>query len=69
MATGFPHGMLLSAAFDAPPGPPDLLQGRLLDHYLEVCEARGEEPDRPYSGNFLLRMGPGLHRAAADGTV
>jgi predicted HicB family RNase H-like nuclease len=38
---------------------------RAVDHYLEVCEARGEEPDRPYSGNFLLRLGPGLHRAAA----
>jgi predicted HicB family RNase H-like nuclease len=38
---------------------------RAVDHYLSVCEARGEEPERPYSGKLNLRLGPDLHRAAA----
>jgi predicted HicB family RNase H-like nuclease len=38
---------------------------RAVDHYLRVCEARGEEPDRPFSGNLHLRLGPELHRAAS----
>lgn len=38
---------------------------RAVDHYLEVCEARGEEPDRPFSGKLNLRLGPALHRKAA----
>jgi predicted HicB family RNase H-like nuclease len=38
---------------------------RAVDHYLKVCEARGEEPERPYSGKLNLRLGPELHRAAA----
>lgn len=35
---------------------------RAVDHYLEVCRARGEEPDRPFSGRFNVRFGPDLHR-------
>lgn len=38
---------------------------RAVDHYLSVCEARGEEPERPFSGKLNLRLGPDLHRAAA----
>ncbi len=38
---------------------------RAIDHYLSVCEARGEEPERPFSGKLNLRLGPDLHRAAA----
>jgi predicted HicB family RNase H-like nuclease len=38
---------------------------RAVDLYLSVCEARGEEPERPYSGKLNLRLGPELHRAAA----
>lgn len=38
---------------------------RAVDHYVRVCEARGEEPDRPFSGKLNLRLGPDLHRAAA----
>lgn len=38
---------------------------RAVDHYLSVCAARGEEPERPYSGKLNLRLGPELHRAAA----
>ena len=36
-----------------------------VDDYLEFCEERGEDPDKPYSGNFMLRMPPELHRRAA----
>jgi predicted HicB family RNase H-like nuclease len=38
---------------------------RAVDHYLKVCEARGEEPARPFSGKLNVRLGSELHRAAA----
>ena len=38
---------------------------RAVDHYLEVCEARREEPERPFSGKLNVRLGSHLHRAAA----
>lgn len=38
---------------------------RAVDHYLSVCEQRGEEPERPFSGKLNLRLGTDLHRAAA----
>jgi predicted HicB family RNase H-like nuclease len=38
---------------------------RAVDHYLEVCENRGEAPERPFSGKLNMRLGPQLHRAAA----
>lgn len=58
-------------------------QGRTLDElraafadtiadYAEWCRERGKEPERPYSGNFTVRVSPELHRriaaaAARDG--
>ena len=36
-----------------------------VDDYLEFCKQRDEEPERPYSGNFRLRVTPALHRALA----
>ena len=33
-----------------------------IDDYLEFCEERGETPDKPFSGKFLLRVDPQLHR-------
>jgi len=30
--------------------------GRAIDHYLEVCKARGEEPERPFSGKLNVRL-------------
>lgn len=33
-----------------------------VDDYLEFCEERGEESDRPFSGRLMLRLSPGLHR-------
>ncbi|MGH6691382.1 MAG: type II toxin-antitoxin system HicB family antitoxin, partial [Gammaproteobacteria bacterium] len=38
---------------------------RAVDHYLSVCEQRGEEAERPFSGKLNLRLGSDLHRAAA----
>lgn len=33
-----------------------------IDDYLEFCEERGEEPDRPFSGRLMLRLPPNVHR-------
>ena len=38
---------------------------RAIDHYLDVCRTRGEEPERPFSGKLNVRLGSELHRAAA----
>jgi predicted HicB family RNase H-like nuclease len=35
-----------------------------VDDYLAFCAERGEEPDRPYSGQFVTRVSPELHRQA-----
>lgn len=32
-----------------------------VDDYLAFCAERGEEPDRPFSGKFNLRIPPKLH--------
>ena len=32
-----------------------------VDDYLAFCKERGEEPDRPFSGKFNLRIPPTLH--------
>jgi len=37
-----------------------------IDDYLEFCESRGEEPDKPFSGRFLLRVEPTLHRRLVE---
>jgi predicted HicB family RNase H-like nuclease len=36
-----------------------------VDSYLEFCVARGEKPEKPYSGNFVVRIDPEIHRALA----
>ncbi len=36
-----------------------------IDFYLETCRERGEEPNKPYSGNLMLRIAPGLHAEVA----
>lgn len=35
-----------------------------VDDYLDFCAEIGKAPDRPFSGRFNVRLGPGLHRAA-----
>jgi predicted HicB family RNase H-like nuclease len=37
-----------------------------VDDYLEFCAERGEEPEKPYSGQFVLRLPPSLHRELAN---
>jgi predicted HicB family RNase H-like nuclease len=31
--------------------------------YLAFCRERGEEPEKPFSGQFVVRVEPSLHRA------
>jgi predicted HicB family RNase H-like nuclease len=33
--------------------------------YVEWCRERGKQPERPYSGNFSVRLSPELHRRVA----
>lgn len=33
-----------------------------VDDYLRFCKQRGEEPNRPYSGKFVVRVEPNVHR-------
>ncbi|MEW6195081.1 MAG: type II toxin-antitoxin system HicB family antitoxin [Bacteroidota bacterium] len=33
-----------------------------VDDYLEFCKTREEEPDKPFSGKFVLRIPKDLHR-------
>lgn len=33
-----------------------------VDDYLAFCKERGEEPDKPLSGQFMTRVDPELHR-------
>jgi predicted HicB family RNase H-like nuclease len=39
-------------------------QGSVED-YLAFCAERGEEPEKPFSGTFTVRIAPELHRAIA----
>ena len=36
-----------------------------VDDYLDFCAKRGEEPERPYSGRFVVRVAPELHKRIA----
>ena len=36
-----------------------------IEDYLAFCRERGEQPDKPYSGKFVVRISPELHRAAS----
>ena len=33
-----------------------------VDDYLAFCKERNEEPEKPFSGKFNLRLDPDLHR-------
>ncbi|WP_406853678.1 type II toxin-antitoxin system HicB family antitoxin [Alsobacter sp. KACC 23698] len=35
-----------------------------VEDYLSFCKERGEEPEKPYSGQFVVRVEPPVHRAA-----
>lgn len=36
-----------------------------VQHYLEVCEKIGQQPQRSYSGKLTLRVPPEVHMAVA----
>lgn len=36
-----------------------------VEDYLEFCAERGEDPEKPYSGKFVVRIDPGLHKIIA----
>jgi predicted HicB family RNase H-like nuclease len=36
-----------------------------VDVYIDFCKERGEEPDKPFSGQFVARITPELHRSAS----
>lgn len=36
-----------------------------VDDYLETCEKLNRPPQKPYSGNLMLRVPPELHAAIA----
>jgi len=38
---------------------------RAVDHYLDVCAQRGDEPEKPFSGKLNVRLGSDVHRAIA----
>ncbi|CCQ51659.1 MULTISPECIES: type II toxin-antitoxin system HicB family antitoxin [Crocosphaera] len=33
-----------------------------VEDYLEFCAQRGEEPEKPFSGRFVVRIDPELHK-------
>ncbi|MGL4438679.1 MAG: type II toxin-antitoxin system HicB family antitoxin [Bosea sp. (in: a-proteobacteria)] len=37
-----------------------------IEDYLAFCAQRGEEPEKPYSGQFVVRVDPPVHRAAVS---
>ena len=34
-----------------------------VDDYLNFCASRSEAPEKPFSGKFMVRIPPALHRA------
>jgi predicted HicB family RNase H-like nuclease len=36
-----------------------------VDDYLKFCAERNEEPEKPFSGRFVIRIDPELHRIIA----
>ena len=36
-----------------------------VDVYLDWCAERGKEPEKPFSGKFIVRVDPDLHRQLA----
>jgi predicted HicB family RNase H-like nuclease len=37
-----------------------------IEDYLSFCKERGEEAEKPFSGQFVVRVEPPLHRAAVS---
>lgn len=64
------HGRVINigdvVTFEAA-GAPQLLKEfrRSMEDYFAFCNKRGEEPEKPFSGKFILRVDPAVHRAIA----
>jgi predicted HicB family RNase H-like nuclease len=37
-----------------------------VEDYLEFCTERGEAPEKPFSGRFVLRVPPAVHQSMAN---
>lgn len=37
-----------------------------VDDYLAWCRERSKQPNKPFSGNFMVRMTPELHRSLSQ---
>jgi len=35
-----------------------------VEDYLDACRSAGKQPEKPYSGKFIVRISPELHRRA-----
>lgn len=35
-----------------------------VEDYIEFCRETGKEPEKPYSGKFVVRISPEVHRLA-----
>ena len=35
-----------------------------VEDHLDFCKQRGEQPDKPFSGSFVLRLPPEMHQQA-----
>lgn len=40
-----------------------------VDDYLAFCNERGESPEKPYSGQFVTRISPELHRLVSVAAI
>lgn len=38
----------------------------LVEDYIAFCNERGEAPEKPFSGQFIVRVEPALHRAVVS---
>ncbi|MDB5552584.1 MAG: HicB family protein [Rhizobium sp.] len=36
-----------------------------IEDYLAFCKQRGEQPEKPFSGQFVVRTDPALHKDAS----
>jgi len=36
-----------------------------IDEYFAFCEERGEKPEKPFSGNLVIKINPELHKKLA----
>ncbi|MDD2942520.1 MAG: type II toxin-antitoxin system HicB family antitoxin [bacterium] len=37
-----------------------------IKHYIKACKEEGVPPEKPYSGKFVVRVEPALHRQLAE---